>query len=214
MTEDDDSSQQEMEALSRRHRHCIEDEEGDGIVRGSGTGSSGFSTTTTTPSTMMMMMKPTILCLLATETAERFAFYGFRALLVLYLVQELDYSESAAVAVYAYSNSLAYSTPILGACLADGPWGRYSVIARFGTLYLIGLIILTAAASIQTVTTTTTAEEEQHQQRSLGWKRTGSFTGLFLVCLATGGIKPVVSVRTYVDFQIVFGEINLRSSLV
>jgi dipeptide/tripeptide permease len=201
MTEDDDSSQQETEALSRRNRLCIEDEEGDGIVRGSDSGSSsGFSTTTTTTSTMAMMMKPTILCLLATETAERFAFYGFRALLVLYLVQELDYSESAAVAVYAYSNSLAYSTPILGACLADGPWGRFPVIARFGTLYLIGLIILTAAASIPTVTTTTmtTAEEEQQQRSSLGWKRIGSFTGLFLVCLATGGIKPVVSVRTYV----------------
>lgn len=123
-------------------------------------------------------LKPTILCLLATETAERFAFYGFRALLVLYLVQKLQYSESDAVAIYSYSNSLAYFTPLLGACLADGLWGRYNVIASFGSLYLAGLAIISVAAL---------------QDDSLFWKRSGSFAGLFLVCLGTGGIKPCVS---------------------
>jgi dipeptide/tripeptide permease len=191
MSKDDDDSQEEEDTLSRRT--CAEEEEErDGIVRGGGGGRSQRPSSSSLVTTIMT--KPAILCLLATETAERFAFNGFRALLVLYLVQELDYSESTAVAIFSYSNSLAYFTPILGACLADGPWGRYPVIARGGTLYLLGLIVLTAAAAMAVTST----EEEQQQQEQQGalleWKRTGSFAGLFLVCLATGGIKPVVSV--------------------
>ena len=68
---------------------------------------------------------------------------------------------------------------LFGALLADGKWGRYQTIIRFGTMYAIGLTILTCGALLQQV--------------EIYWKRTISFVGLIFVCIGTGGIKPCVS---------------------
>lgn len=113
-----------------------------------------------------------------TEAGERFAYFGFRAILVLYFKWELAYSEEQSIALFAYVTCLAYLSPILGALLADGHWGRYNTILRFGVLYVIGLAILSLSAL---------DNHDLPTQRSL------AFVGLFLVCLGTGGIKPCVS---------------------
>jgi proton-dependent oligopeptide transporter, POT family len=123
-------------------------------------------------------MTPVVWCILITETAERFAYFGFRAILVLYFTNVLQYSDETAIALFAYMTSLAYLAPLPGAMLADGPLGRYTTILWFGVIYSIGLTILTISAFV---------EAELQLQRSL------AFTGLFLVCLGTGGIKPCVS---------------------
>jgi len=123
-------------------------------------------------------MTPVVWCILITETAERFAYFGFRAILVLYFTSELKYSEETAIALFAYMASLAYLAPLPGAMLADGALGRYTTILWFGVVYAIGLIILTISALV---------EADMHLQRMM------SFTGLFLVCAGTGGIKPCVS---------------------
>jgi len=125
------------------------------------------------------ILTPVTLCILGTETAERFAYFGFRAVLVLYFTMALDYTESQAIALFAFNSSLAYFSPLLGAVLADGWLGRYRTILYFGTVYVFGLAVLTAAAGIPWL--------------SLSWKRFLTFAGLFLVCMGTGGIKPCVS---------------------
>jgi dipeptide/tripeptide permease len=135
-------------------------------------------TTTHNEDECASFLTPVIWCILITETAERFAYFGFQAVLVLYFTMELKYSESQAIAFYAYNSSFAYFTPLLGACLADGFLGRYRTILSFGIIYVIGLAVLTIAAAYDD---------------NLTWKRVGSFVGLFLVCLGTGGIKPCVS---------------------
>ncbi|GAX15278.1 proton-dependent oligopeptide transporter, POT family [Fistulifera solaris] len=122
-------------------------------------------------------LTPVILSILVTETGERFAYFGFRAVLVLYFNQALEYDESQSVANYAFVTSLAYFSPIAGAVMADGRWGRYNTILYFGIIYILGLAILTAASVLH----------------DLSLKRLISFVGLFFVCLGTGGIKPCVS---------------------
>jgi len=54
-----------------------------------------------------------------TEMWERFSYYGMRALLVLYLVNALDYPRSDALAIYGTYTALVYLTPIIGGYLAD-----------------------------------------------------------------------------------------------
>lgn len=109
---------------------------------------------------------------------ERFAYFGFRAVLVLYFNRALEFDESQSVANYAFVTSLAYFTPIAGAILADGHWGRYHTILYFGIVYILGLAILTLAATLM---------------KDLAWKRALSFVALFFICIGTGGIKPCVS---------------------
>jgi dipeptide/tripeptide permease len=91
----------------------------------------------------------------------------------------IEYDESQAIALFAYTAALAYLSPIVGALLADAEWGRYATIVTFGIIYVIGLAILTAAAGFD--------------WESLNFQRFLSGIGLFLVCLGTGGIKPCVS---------------------
>lgn len=110
-------------------------------------------------------------------SGERFAYFGFRAVLVLYFNRALEFDESQSIANYAFVTSLAYFSPIVGAVLADGRWGRYNTILYFGIVYIIGLAILTVAAFLT----------------DLQLKRAVSFVGLFFTCTGTGGIKPCVS---------------------
>ena len=117
-----------------------------------------------------------------TEAAERFAYFGFRAILVLYFTWELHYTEDRAIALFAYVTCGAYLSPLLGAWLADGPWGRFTTIWRFGVLYVMGLALLAASAW-----------KESEDTASLTAQRGWTFGGLFFVCLGTGGIKPCVS---------------------
>jgi POT family proton-dependent oligopeptide transporter len=123
-------------------------------------------------------LTPVVWCILITETVERFAYFGFRACLVLYFINSLKYSEETSIALYAYVTCLAYASPMLGAFLADAYLGRYKTILCFGWLYALGFAILTVGAYLED---------------NLELRRTLSFCGLFLFCMGTGGIKPCVS---------------------
>ncbi|TGL90366.1 MFS transporter [Leptospira congkakensis] len=57
--------------------------------------------------------------LFLTEMWERLSYYGMRALLVLYLVKSLGFSDADAGAVYAFYTSFVYLTPVLGGYLTD-----------------------------------------------------------------------------------------------
>jgi dipeptide/tripeptide permease len=126
---------------------------------------------------------PVIWCILITETAERFAYYGFRAVLVLYFLNSLGYKETTAIALYGYHSALCNFTPLVGAYLADSYLGRYCTILVFASIYVVGLAVLASAA----------ASSLSPTNDRIQWKQYVSFIGLFLVGLGTGGIKPCVS---------------------
>lgn len=56
---------------------------------------------------------------------EYFSFYGMRALLVLYLANELLFTDKHAYALYGAYTSLVYVTPIIGGIIADRYLGYY-----------------------------------------------------------------------------------------
>ena len=72
------------------------------------------------------------------EAWERFSYYGMRALLVLYLVNHLDFERADALAVYATYTGLVYLTPLFGGLLADRVLGSRKAIIIGGAVMALG----------------------------------------------------------------------------
>ena len=77
-----------------------------------------------------------------TEMWERFSYYGMRALLVLYLVNSLNYSDGDALHIYAIYTGLVYLTPIIGGYLADKYLGTQKTIFIGGVTMMLGHFLM------------------------------------------------------------------------
>ena len=80
------------------------------------------------------------------EMWERFSFYGMRALLVLYMVQQLLYTSQKAGTIYGLYTGLVYLTPLIGGYLADRYFGQRKCITAGGILMAAGLFLLAFGA--------------------------------------------------------------------
>ena len=116
--------------------------------------------------------------IIANEAAERFSFYGMRAILVIFMTQYLvnaegqadHMSEDEAKGWFHLFVSAVYMTPLLGALISDGVLGKYRTIITLSLVYTLG-----------------------HFALSLDDTRAGLAVGLGLIALGAGGIKPCVS---------------------
>jgi POT family proton-dependent oligopeptide transporter len=116
--------------------------------------------------------------IIANEAAERFSFYGMRAILVVFMTQYLldssgtldVMSEEDAKGWYHLFVSAVYLTPLLGALISDGLLGKYRTIILLSLVYCAGHFVL-----------------------ALDDTRWGLAVGLGLIALGAGGIKPCVS---------------------
>lgn len=123
-------------------------------------------------------LPPGIPYIIGNEAAERFSFYGMRAILVVFMTQFLldryghsaPMTEAEAKFYFHLFNMGVYFFPLLGAILADVFWGKYSTIVGLSLLYCLGHV-------------------------ALAWDETriGLFAGLTLIALGSGGIKSCVS---------------------
>jgi POT family proton-dependent oligopeptide transporter len=112
------------------------------------------------------------------EAAERFSYYGMRAILVVFMTQYLMGSdgltdvmgEEEAKGWFHLFVSAVYVTPLLGALLSDGLLGKYRTIILLSLVYCAG-----------------------HFSLALDDSRWGLAIGLGLIALGAGGIKPCVS---------------------
>jgi POT family proton-dependent oligopeptide transporter len=77
-----------------------------------------------------------------TEMWERFSYYGMRALLVLYLVNSLGFSDADALHIYAIYTGLVYLTPIIGGYLADRYLGTQKAIFIGGLTMMLGHFLM------------------------------------------------------------------------
>ncbi|MBP1613072.1 MAG: dtpA 2 [Bacteroidetes bacterium] len=114
----------------------------------------------------------------ATSTAERFSYYGMRAIFILFLTQALMFDKELATSVYGSYTGLVYLTPLIGGYIADKYWGiRLSI--RWGAVMMaIGQFLLFLSASmLDTV------------QFSHGFM----YSGLVLLILGNGCFKPTVA---------------------
>ncbi len=73
---------------------------------------------------------------------ERFSFYGVRSLLVLYLVEALQYSRADALSVYGWYTGSAFFCAILGGWLADRLLGQRRAVVLGMALMMAGHIAL------------------------------------------------------------------------
>ncbi|MDH3888738.1 MAG: MFS transporter, partial [Gammaproteobacteria bacterium] len=88
--------------------------------------------------------------IIANEAAERFSFYGMRAILVVFMTQYLldssgllsVMSEEDARGWYHLFVSAVYLTPLLGALIADGLLGKFRTIILLSLVYCAGHFVL------------------------------------------------------------------------
>ncbi|KAM3720417.1 Peptide transporter [Dirofilaria immitis] len=121
---------------------------------------------------------PGVFFMLGNEFCERFSFYGMRAILMLYLITEHNFSESQASLFYHSFIACAYISPLLGSIAADNYFGRFRVILWMSAVYVIGHVLLSVGAI-------------PHLDQN--FRFIFDFGGLAVIAFATGGIKPCVS---------------------
>jgi len=128
-------------------------------------------------------MPPGIPFIIGNEAAERFSFYGMRTILVVFMTQYLAFmdgrsdpsiSGTTAVEYFHQFTSWVYFTPLLGALLADIFLGKYRTILLLSMVYCLGHAALACMG----------------MYGNSGW---WLITGLGLICLGSGGIKPCVA---------------------
>jgi POT family proton-dependent oligopeptide transporter len=115
--------------------------------------------------------------IIGNEGCERFSFYGMRNILTVFLVtsllQHLPEADRACAAKDVFHTFVigVYFFPLLGGWLADRFLGKYHTIFWLSLVYCAGHLCLALFES----------------------NRTGFYTGLCLIALGSGGIKPCVA---------------------
>jgi POT family proton-dependent oligopeptide transporter len=121
--------------------------------------------------------------IIGNEAAERFSFYGMKAILAVFLTQYLflmdgaggkPMDENRSTELIHLFNGAFYLTPFIGAILADVFFGKYRVIMFLSLVYCAGHAALALMGQFG---------NSEH------WM----IGGLVLIALGAGGIKPCVS---------------------
>jgi len=123
-------------------------------------------------------LPPGIPFIIGNEGAERFSYYGMRAILVVFMTQTLMNADGAPDAMtedeakgwFHLFVSAVYFTPLIGALISDGLLGKYRTIIALSVIYCLG-----------------------HFALALDHTRLGLVIGLSLIAIGSGGIKPCVS---------------------
>lgn len=117
-------------------------------------------------------------CILTTEAAERFAFYGMSSILIVFMTRYLMgpggelavMADEPAKAWFHYFTAAVYFMPLIGAILSDLWLGKYKTIIMFSLVYCAGFAFL-----------------------AFDHTRLGLTAGLMLIAVAAGIIKPCLS---------------------
>jgi peptide/histidine transporter 3/4 len=84
--------------------------------------------------------------ILATEMCERLCYFGLTGSLKTYLNQKLDYSLAQSNALSSVLPAFVYLSPLLGGYVADVHLGRFGTILLFGSIYVLGTVLVAVAA--------------------------------------------------------------------
>lgn len=98
---------------------------------------------TTNPSPAVSIKQPKQLYLLFfAEMWERFSFYGMKALLIAYMVSQLNYDDPKAYAILGSYSALVYTMPMFGGFIADRFIGYQRSVLFGGLLMTLGHFVL------------------------------------------------------------------------
>ncbi|CAJ2677764.1 unnamed protein product [Trifolium pratense] len=128
--------------------------------------------------------------ILGNECCERLAFFGIATNLVTYLTTKLHEGNASAARNVSIWQGTCYLTPLIGAVLADGYWGRYWTIAVFSMIYF-GMCILTLSASVPSLKPAECLGSVCPPASPMQYYVL--YFGLYVIALGTGGVKACVS---------------------
>lgn len=124
------------------------------------------------------------------EAFERMAFYGIASNLVVYLTTQLHEDTVASVRnVNNWSGSV-WITPILGAYIADSYLGRFWTFTISSLIYVMGMVLLTLAASVKYLKPTCL---NGVCRKASGSQVTFFYASLYIIAIGAGGTKPNIS---------------------
>ncbi|HAT60930.1 MAG TPA: MFS transporter [Prevotella sp.] len=132
--------------------------------------------------------------LFMTEMAERFSYYGMRALFTLYMVAAL-FSTTDAFQIYGSYTGLVYLTPLLGGYIADRYWGNRRSIITGGIVMAIGQFLMFASACVvkQSIFKDPLAGGTIDPSINNFMSRLFMFSGLAALIIGNGFFKPNIS---------------------
>jgi proton-dependent oligopeptide transporter, POT family len=124
--------------------------------------------------------------IIGNELAERFSYYGMRAILVVFMTQYLmntagendPMTENEATTWFHLFSMANYFFPIIGAIVSDVFLGKYRTIISLSIVYVLG-----------------------HAALAIDESRIGLAIGLTLIAIGSGGIKPCVSAHVGDQFK-------------
>jgi len=139
-------------------------------------------------------MPPGIPYIIGNEGAERFSYYGMRAILKVYMfslfvrfVDEASVAKDVLADAQSRSTEVVhlffagvYAFPLLGAIIADRLLGKYRTIIWVSLIYCAGHAVLAVAGRLGVMERFDAAEMSM-------------YLGLGLIAVGSGGIKPCVS---------------------
>ena len=132
--------------------------------------------------------------IIGNEGCERFSYYGMKAILYVYIVglfmnlhgESLEEARKSSTEVMHLWSAAVYTLPLIGAILADRLLGKYRTILYLSIVYCLGHLALAFMGA--------------GGMSAENWM----LSGLYLIALGSGGIKPCVS--AHVGDQ--FGKTN------
>lgn len=131
-------------------------------------------------------MPPGIPYIVGNEAAERFSFYGMKAILMIFMTEYLlgstgelaPMTEPQAKEVMHTFGSAVYFFPLIGAIVSDWLFGKYNMIIWLSLVYCVGHAVMALVDLPQL----TGLDPEMTLYIALG-----------LIAIGSGGIKPCVS---------------------
>lgn len=103
------------------------------------------------------------------EFAERCSYYGMRAILLLYMIDQLGFERSSASRTMSLFIAGCYLLPLVGGYVADNFLGKYWTIIAFSLPYVLGHVVIGFESPVYL------------------------FTALALLAMGSGVIKPNIS---------------------
>lgn len=116
--------------------------------------------------------------LFSTEMAERFSYFGMRAIFILYMTKILMMNDALANQIYGSYTGLVYLTPLIGGIISDRYWGNRRSIFVGQLLMAGGQFMMFLSASIT---------EQIHLSIAL------MYIALALIICGNGFFKPNIS---------------------
>ncbi len=116
--------------------------------------------------------------LFSTEMAERFSYFGMRAIFILYMTKILMMNDALANQIYGSYTGLVYLTPLIGGIISDRYWGNRRSIFVGQILMAAGQFMMFLSASLTSQTNLSIAL---------------MFAALALIICGNGFFKPNIS---------------------